>query len=419
MVNENKELYLCGDFNFDLLKFNTDSLSQKFFNLLCSYGLMPTILQPTRVTDHSATVIDNIFTNNISDSIISGNILLTLSEHFSQFMTVRREKIELKNINNYKRDYSQFSTASFRDDISIQNWNLSLDNANQAFNDFYFRLDGAVNRHAPMKKMSMKEIKNNSKPWLTSDIQKLIKKRDRFFAKKKSQPDNINLKKKYNELRNKVQRDIKKSKKQYYADYFSENINNIKKTWEGIRKIVNIKKSGTSTTQLKIGGKIVDNEEEIATNFNDFFVNVGPSTDESIPVAPGMSANRFLKDRIETNFIIAHISNDEIIDIINKLENKSTGPSGIPLRLLSLIPDLIIIPLAHIINLSFSTGEFPNLLKIVKVIPIHKGGSTQDMNNYRPISLLSIFDEIIEKNSSVVRKHQTCGTSLMISHNLS
>ena len=194
-----------------------------------------------------------------------------------------------------------------------------------------------------------------------------------------------------------MQRDIKKSKKQYYADYFSENINNIKKTWEGIRKIVNIKKSGTSTTQLKIGGKIVDNEEEIATNFNDFFVNVGPSTDESIPVAPGMSANRFLKDRIETNFIIAHISNDEIIDIINKLENKSTGPSGIPLRLLSLIPDLIIIPLAHIINLSFSTGEFPNLLKIVKVIPIHKGGSTQDMNNYRPISLLSIFDKIIEK----------------------
>ena len=47
--------------------------------------------------------------------------------------------------------------------------------------------------------------------------------------------------------------------------------------------------------------------------------------------------------------------------------------------------------------MSLLTGEYPDLLKVVKVIPIHKGGSTQEVNNYRPISLLSIFDKIIEK----------------------
>ena len=62
----------------------------------------------------------------------------------------------------------------------------------------------------------------------------------------------------------------------------------------------------------------------------------------------------------------------------------------------AVIPDLIIMHLAFIINTSFITGEYPDLLKIGKVIPIHKGGSTQDINNYRPISL-SIFDKIIEK----------------------
>ena len=47
--------------------------------------------------------------------------------------------------------------------------------------------------------------------------------------------------------------------------------------------------------------------------------------------------------------------------------------------------------------MSLLTGVYPDLLKLVKVIPIHKGGSTHYVNNYRPISLLSIFDKIIEK----------------------
>ena len=82
--------------------------------------------------------------------------------------------------------------------------------------------------------------------------------------------------------------------------------------------------------------------------------------------------------------------------IINSLENKSTGPSSIPLKSLSLIPDLIIIP--FIINMSLQSGVLLKLVKVkVKGIPVHKGGSTQDMDNYRPISLLSIFDKIIEK----------------------
>ena len=160
---------------------------------------------------------------------------------------------------------------------------------------------------------------------------------------------------------------------------------------------MNLKKNSNRTSQLNVGGKVIDDNKEIATNFNHFFVNVGPNTEESVPKVPNISPSKFLKNRNQMKFVMAHVSNEEILDIINSLENKSTGPSSIPLKLLSLIPDLIILPLADIINMSFITGEYPNLLKIVKVIPIHKGGSTQDVNNYRPISLLSIFDKIIEK----------------------
>ena len=76
---------------------------------------------------------------------------------------------------------------------------------------------------------------------------------------------------------------------------------------------------------------------------------------------------KFLNNRNQINFVIAHVSNKEILDIINFLEiYQSSGPSSIPMKMLSVIPDLIISPLAYIINMSFVTGVYPDLLKIVK-----------------------------------------------------
>ena len=66
------------------------------------------------------------------------------------------------------------------------------------------------------------------------------------------------------------------------------------------------------------------------------------------------------------------ISTEEILDIIYSLNNKAVGSYSVPLKLLVLIADLIIVPLCKIINISFFTGIFPDKLKIVKVIPIHR-----------------------------------------------
>ena len=116
-----------------------------------------------------------------------------------------------------------------------------------------------------------------------------------------------------------------------------------------------------------------------------------------MPKVPNITLDKFLKNRNQFNLIIAHISDEEVLDIISGPPNKGTGPASIPLKLLKVVADIIVVPLCRIINLSFSTGEFPDILKVAKVIPLHKGGSTEELNNYRPISLLSIFDKIIEK----------------------
>ena len=102
------------------------------------------------MADNTAIVIDNIFSNNIQETIVSGNRLLTLSGHFSQFLSVKSEKVDLKNVNILQQDYN-FSSESFRDDVSIQNWNYSHDNVHDSFRDFYIKLERSINIHAPLK----------------------------------------------------------------------------------------------------------------------------------------------------------------------------------------------------------------------------------------------------------------------------
>ena len=50
----------------------------------------------------------------------SGNIFLTQSEHFSQFVSIKREKIDYKNLNIFLRDYSKFQSQQFCDDVSSE-----------------------------------------------------------------------------------------------------------------------------------------------------------------------------------------------------------------------------------------------------------------------------------------------------------
>ena len=64
--------------------------------------------------NQSPSLIDNIFTNNINDEITSGNIFLTFSEHFSQIVSVKREKMDYKSQKIYIRDYSKFPSESFK-----------------------------------------------------------------------------------------------------------------------------------------------------------------------------------------------------------------------------------------------------------------------------------------------------------------
>ena len=85
LSKERKQVFLLGDFNINLLNYNDHQPTNNFLDSLASNSFIPYILHPTRITSHSKTLIDNIFSNFISPDIISGNITATISDHLPQF----------------------------------------------------------------------------------------------------------------------------------------------------------------------------------------------------------------------------------------------------------------------------------------------------------------------------------------------
>ena len=117
------------------------------------------ITQPTRITEISKTQIYNIFTNAYHNETLSGNILVQIADHLTQFASIQTviNKKTFKNI--YKRDYSNWNDRQFIDDLSIQPWKKDKTDCDLAYNDLIWRLNGCINRHAPLKKLN----KRNSK----------------------------------------------------------------------------------------------------------------------------------------------------------------------------------------------------------------------------------------------------------------
>ena len=106
-----------------------------------------------------------------------------------------------------------------------------------------------------------------------------------------------------------------------------------------------------------------------------------------------------------------------MLEIIKSLTNKANGSSSIPLNLLQDVADIIVFPLCHIINKSFLKGIFPDTLKVVMVVPLHKGGSMEDLNNFRPMhKRLYHFLElrnVLFENQFGFRKNNSTSYALM------
>ena len=95
--------------------------------------------------------------------------------------------------------------------------------------------------------------------------------------------------------------------------------------------------------------------------------------------------------------VMLQIEDFEVVNVINSLNNSSLGWDGIPSRLAKRVLNSYNKPLTLLFNKSFSDGIFQDEIKLAKVIPIYKSGSTMELSNYRPISVLIIFSKVFER----------------------
>lgn len=403
---ENKTLMLLGDFNIDLLKAESNSKVSNFLDIMGSHSLVPSILMPTRITTESKTLIDNIFISSTHKDSLAGNIVCNISDHLPQFVFFNNTMQQSSNQTPvFKQDWSKFNQEEFILDYLNIDWEETLipadGDVNDSFEIFYSQINNLVNKHVPMIKLTKKQINLCRKPWITKEIIKSMNERDKLlklYIRCKIPAQKMLLHNQYKTYRNSTVKLCKSSKFSYHKSYFQNNLDSIKKIWQGVNNIIYSKKKVQAPPiSLSVNGLVTSDPQIVSNTFNNYFSTIVDSIKAKIhPTSTTFS--RFLKNHNQNSFFLQPTTAIEVENCITSLSHrKASGPYSLPIKILKLLKADISIPISKIINLSFSNGIFPSLLKVSKVIPVFKKGSPIEVSNYRPISLLSNIEKIIEK----------------------
>ena len=411
---ENKKIYIMGDFNIDLSRSsqinpsyhtpnsnrnnNQNDSINNFLNILSSYTLYPCINVPTRITPSSATLIDNIFTNSLDKDNYSGVFTFDVSDHLPIFLISPHLEFDFKR--STKKDFRKENSETIlalNEDLAKEEWHdvYEENDVNKAYENFINKLIFYYNKNIPIirRKNRKDEIKN---PWITQGILGSIKKRNKMYKSYISNPSKENLNK-YKQYRNKLTSTIRTSKEMYYAKQLENAEGNLNATWNIINKLINKNKSHNNVESLNIDNQDITTLADIAHTFNSFFTNIGPDLASKI-TSENNHFTQFLSEPNQNTMCFIPTDQYEILKIVETFKSKkSSGYDGISTKLLKQIIRSILIPLEHIFNLSLSSGCFPDLLKIAKVIPIYKKEDPSLVTNYRPISLLPCMSKILEK----------------------
>ena len=396
-LQPNTFVVLLGDFNahFDM---SSAPLSSDFGACLHSWmgcnNLYQVIKEPTRVTSHSATLLDLIITNYPGYFVFSD--VLSPPSGCDHSFVYARINISLEKPKCYKRHIWDFSKIDYTVlhanllNINFEEICMITDNIDDLYCKWYEKFCEALEISIPNRIVT---ICPRDKPWMNSDIRKAIRKRNRlmkFYCRHKSSGawENYRVQKNLTTLL------IRTVKVKYYAN-LSDKLQDPEighKRWWGIIKSLYGNKIHSNIPTLLEGDQMITDAKEKAKLFNDYFCSVCQieNGDAALPSIPPFQNFKHLAN-IST-------SEQEINILLRNVDlSKACGSDGIGNFILKICADFIAVPLCRIINESLLEGVYPSMWKLANVIPIFKKDDRQCKVNYRPVSLLACLSKISEK----------------------
>ena len=381
------DILILGDTNINIKA--SDTNSRKWCNSMKNNLLHQLIKSATRITNTSSTIIDHVWVSNQDFYVTNGSSDCGWSDHHLIYVSRKRQKIKRDVSYIQGRSYRQFDGNNLYRDVSSFNWIplYCINDVDQAASFLSHALLSIFDKHAPIKKI---KCKTNQAKWVTGEFLSLLDEREHIGTICSKHPTQHNFARKRD-----VNRQIKQMKRALKRNYIADAIESCrgdtKKTWKIIKELWPNKQKQTRINKLG------DETEPIAiaNKLNTQFCEAGPSLARKYEDA-GDPVIHF--NDPQTSFQLSHATHADLWKLLQKVSpSKACGVDGITARLIRACGDAIIEPLLYVINLSIDKCVVPLCWKMARVTPLHKGGSTNDPNCYRPISVLPLFSKFMER----------------------
>jgi hypothetical protein len=322
----NKEMYLLGDFNIDVLKYKSCNFANTFIDLLFSNGLLQLVTKPTRCTNTSATLLDHVITNSQANNFASYVLISFISDHFPVICEISNNVPPPKPKILESRNFSTLNVSNFNTFLNNQNWDtlLAIEDPQMAYNEFSDTFFNIYNMFFPLKRQKFNRNVHCLEKWMSKGL--LISRKHKMYLGKMyaNNPTDEN-RLSFKNYRNMYNRVIRAAKKMYFDQQFVKNQTNLKKTWELIFDSIKKTKKCKNQSFMSI---VIDNISYsdpliIANKFNEFFTSIAADISSTIHPAE-LPLNFFDPDPNCPffDFDVTPVSQSEILEAINQLQIK-------------------------------------------------------------------------------------------------